>query len=125
MRAVMTLCAVACSCASLGATVATATPTTSLGNSDGRCVVTGAAWKFGSVMGTKYVVGTRGAVACAFVGTWIARLSRAHLSQIGGTGVLTGGPAGWTCKAVGQRYVGSCYLSATSGLKGFTWTAKR
>lgn len=125
MRAVMTFCAAVCLCAYLGTTVVAAAPAARSVGSDGRCTVTGAAWKFGSVTGTKYVVGTRGAVTCAFVQTWVARLSRAHLSQVGGTGALTGGPAGWTCKAVGQRYVGTCYSTGSSGLKGFTWTAKR
>lgn len=120
MKATLILCAAVC-----GATVAAAAPAARFVGSDGRCIVTGATWKVGSATGTKYVVGTRGAVTCAFVQTWVARLSRAHLSQTGGTGVLTGGPAGWTCRAVGQRYVGSCFSTGTSALRGFTWTAKR
>jgi hypothetical protein len=108
-----------------GATAAAAAPATLSVGSDGRCIATGAAWKLGSVTGTKYVVGTRGAVTCAFVQTWVARLSRAHLSQIGGTGTLTGGPSGWTCKANGLRYQGACYLTGTSDIKAFVWVAKR
>jgi hypothetical protein len=93
--------------------------------SDGRCTVTGAQWKIGAKKGTKYIVGTRGAdVTCAFVGAWVPKLTHSHLSQIGGTGLLQGGPPGWTCRAVGQRYVGSCFSTETPG-EGFTWTAKR
>ncbi len=119
MRAFLTLCAV--SVLAFGVSNAFGSPSAA---TDGSCVVTGATWKFGARTGTKYVVRTRGPVTCAFVKTWVPRLSGQHRSQIGGTGKLTGGPAGWMCLANGIQASGTCYAKANPG-QAFVWIAKR
>jgi hypothetical protein len=92
--------------------------------SDGSCTVTATRWTDAGQTGTKYLVRTRGGVTCGFVKLWVPRVARQHLIQIGGAGVVKGGPAGWTCKATSIRYYGTCYLTSNPG-KAFFWLPKK
>jgi hypothetical protein len=86
------------------------------------CIGTGAAWKRGTVSGSRYAIVARG-VTCTFVKRWVPRLSRFDVMIPGQR--LTTGPAGFKCVATvpvdGKAKIGVC---GTNGGRGFSWAPK-
>jgi hypothetical protein len=102
---------------------AIAAPASTSAGSAGPCTVTAIRWTQAGQSGTMYVIRLRGPVTCGFAKTWVPRVARQHAIQIGGPGNVKGGPPGWTCRSLGLRYSGTCYLTSNPG-QAFAWVPK-
>jgi hypothetical protein len=124
MRGVSALVAAATiAVASLYIGSATAAPASISTGLAGPCTVTAIRWTSAGQTGTQYVVRSKGGVTCSFEKLWVPRVARQHLIQVGGPGNVKGGPPGWTCRSIGLRYSGTCYLTSNPG-KAFIWVPK-